>query len=195
VDIWLTDNPERHISRHPAVLGGKLGDHDTFVVNFLLPFGNFVAYFGIPPMDKFPSKLGNVWTKFINGDQQYRDARLKLLPLVIDGPWIVKAAVPGTSPAFLGKVIPLQYYFQSPSQDKKGVYEVDAIITASRIAKGILSVVKGHTKMLTMAFAFIIEAAEEAELPETVLCTFQMHSIHLEDCPQLPECNLDEMTV
>lgn len=195
VDIWLTDNPERHISRHPAVLGGKLGDHDTFVVNFLLPFGNFVAYFGIPPMDKFPSKLGNVWTKFINGDQQYRDARLKLLPLVIDGPWIVKAAVPGTSPALLGKVIPLQYYFQSPSQDKKGVYEVDAIITASRIAKGILSVVKGHTKMLTMAFAFIIEAAEEAELPETVLCTFQMHSIHLEDCPQLPECNLDEMTV
>jgi hypothetical protein len=117
------------------------------------------------------------------------------LPLVIDGPWIVKAAVPGTSPALLGKVIPLQYYFQSPSQDQKGVYEVDAIITASRIAKGILSVVKGHTKMLTMAFAFIIEAAEEAELPETVLCTFQMHSIHLEDCPQLPECNLDEMTV
>ena len=195
VDVWLTDNPERHISRHPAVLGGKLGDQDTFVVNFLLPFGNFVAYFGIPPMDKLPSKLGNVWTKFLNGDQQYRDARLKLLPLVIDGPWIVKAAVPGTSPALLGKVIPLQYYFRSPSQDKKGVYEVDAIITASRIAKGILSVVKGHTKMLTMAFAFIIEAAEETELPETVLCTFQMHSIHLEDCPQLPELNLDEITV
>jgi hypothetical protein len=44
-----------------------------------------------------------------------------------------------------------------------------------------------------MAFAFIIEAAEEEELPETVLCTFQMHSIDLEDCPQLPECNLDEI--
>ena len=194
VDIWLTDNPERHISRHPSVLGGKLGEDDTFVVNFLLPFGNFVAYFGIPPIDKFPSKLGNVWTKFLEGDQQYRDARLKLLPVVVDGPWIVRAAVgPGTSPALLGKVIPLQYYFRSPSEVKKGVYEVDVIITASRIAKGILNVVKGHTKMLTMAFAFIIEAAEEEELPETVLCTFQMHSIHLEDCPPLPEYNLDEI--
>jgi hypothetical protein len=194
VDIWLTDNPERHISRHPSVLGGNLGERDTFVVNFLLPFGNFVAYFAIPPIDKFPSKLGNVWTKFLDGDQQYRDARLKLLPVVVDGPWIVRAAVgPGTSPALLGKVIPLQYYFRSPSEDKKGVYEVDVIITASRIAKGILNVVKGQSNMLTMAFAFIIEAAEEEELPETVLCTFQMHSIHLEDCPPLPECNLDEI--
>jgi hypothetical protein len=164
------------------------------VVNFLLPFENFVAYFGIPPLHSFPPKLAHVWTKFLQGDQQYRDARLKLLPVVVDSPWIVRTAVgPGTSPALLGKVIPLQYYFRAPTETQKGVYEVDVIITASHIAKGILSVVKGHTKMLTMAFAFIIEAAEEEELPETVLCTFQMHSIHLEDCPRLPECNLDEI--
>jgi hypothetical protein len=195
VDIWLTDNPERHIARHPKVLGGKLGETDTFCVNFLLPFGNLVAYFAIPSLESFPSRqLAHVWTKFLKGDQQYRDARLKLLPVVVDGPWIVRTAVgAGNSPALLGKVIPLQYYFQSPTDTQKGVYEVDVIITASRIAKGILNVVKGHTKMLTMAFAFIIEAAEEEELPETVLCTFQLHSIHLEDCPRLPECNLDDI--
>jgi hypothetical protein len=194
VDIWLTDNPERHIARHPGVLGGRLGDADTFVVNFLLPFGNFVAYFAIPSLESFPPRLAHVWTKFLKGDQQYRDARLKLLPVVVDGPWIVRTAVgAGNSPALLGKVIPLQYYFKCPIDTQKGVYEVDVIITASRIAKGILNVVKGHTKMLTMAFAFIIEAAEEEELPETVLCTFQMHSIHLEDCPRLPECNLDDI--
>ena len=194
VDIWLTDNPERHIARHPAVLGGKLQEEDTFLVNFLLPFGNLVAYFGIPPLDQFPPKLARVWTKFLRGDQQYRDARLKLLPVVVEGPWIVKAAVgPGTSPALLGKVIPLQYYFRSPTLTEKGVYEVDVIITASSIAKGILSVVKGHTKSLSIAFGFIIEAAEEEELPETVLCNFQLHALHLEDCPQLPKCNLDQV--
>jgi len=194
VDFWLTDNPERHIARHPSVLGGKLGEVDTFVVNFLLPFGNFVSYFAIPPLEKFPPNLAQVWSKFLAGDQQYRDARLKLLPVVVDGPWIVKKAVgSGTSPALLGKVIPLQYYFRSPDEHKKGIYEVDVIVSASRIGNGILSVVKGHTNTLTIAFAFIIEAAEEEELPETALCTFQMHSIHLEDCPQLPECNLDEL--
>ena len=41
VDVWITDNPERHIARHPSILGGQLNDVDTFLVNFLLPFGNF----------------------------------------------------------------------------------------------------------------------------------------------------------
>lgn len=187
VDVWMTDNPERNIARHPAMLGGALGKEDTFLVNFLLPFCNFVAYFSIPPKEKFPAKLYDVWTKFRQGDQQYRDARLKLLPVVSEGPWIVKAAVgPGKSPALLGKVIPLQYFFREPTCTQKGVYEVDVIITASSIAKGILSVVKGHTQSVSIAFAFIIEGTTEEELPETVLCSFQMHSLHLEECPELP---------
>ena len=172
--------------------GGKLGDEDTFLVNFLLPFANLVAYFSIPPLEQFPPKLRNAWTRFRQGDQEYRDARLKLLPVVAEGPWIVKAAVgPGKSPALLGKVIPLQYFFRDATPERKGVYEVDVIITASTIAKGILSVVKGHTKSVSIAFAFIIEGTREDELPENVLCCFQMHTLHLEDCPLLPPCRLD----
>eukprot|EP00535_Pseudo-nitzschia_heimii_P008340 CAMPEP_0197190034 /NCGR_PEP_ID=MMETSP1423-20130617/20874_1 /TAXON_ID=476441 /ORGANISM="Pseudo-nitzschia heimii, Strain UNC1101" /LENGTH=867 /DNA_ID=CAMNT_0042642313 /DNA_START=103 /DNA_END=2703 /DNA_ORIENTATION=+ len=191
VDLWLTDNPERHIARHPSVLDGKLNEEDTFLVNFLLPFGNFVSYFSIPHISQFPNKeVANVWSNFVAGDQQYRDARLKLLPVVIDGPWIVKAAVGnGKSPALLGKVIPLQYYFRQSKGAEKGIYEVDVIITASSIAKGILSVVKGHAQSLSIAFALIIEASTKEELPETVLCSFQIHALNLDDCPHLPEKN------
>ena len=71
------------------------------------------------------------------------------------------------------------------------MYEVDVLVTASRIARGILNVVKGHTKSLTIAFAFIIEASEESQLPENVLCAFVCHQIHLEDCPHLPDCYPD----
>lgn len=173
------------------MLGGKLGEEDTFVVNFLLPFGNFVTYFSIPPINKMPKNVAKVWTQFINGNQQDRDARLKLLPQVINGPWIVKKAI-GHGPALLGQTIPLQYYFTHPTDKKKGVYEVDVIITASRLAKGILNVVKSHTKRLTIAFAFIIEGAQESELPETVLCSCQIHSLHLELCPSLPKYFLDD---
>ena len=193
VEVCRTEKPERHISPHPAVLGGRLGDEDTSVVNFLLPFANFVSYFTIPPLDTFPPIVARVWTGFLRGDQQYRDARLKLLPVVEDGPWIVRKAVgAGSTPALLGKVIPLQYYFTPPTEEKKGTYEVDVIISASRIATAILNVVKGHTKSLTIGFAFIIEAATEEELPETVLCSFQLHALHLEDCPELPDCHLDD---
>lgn len=194
VDMWMTDSPQRNIARHPSVLGGRLAEEDTFLVNFLLPFGNLVAYFSIPPLSMFPPKLQGVWDRFCRGDQEYRDARLKLLPVVVDGPWIVKAAVgPGKSPALLGKVIPLQYFFRDPDLVRKGVYEVDVIITASSIAKGILSVVRGHTKSVSIAFAFIIEGVSEEELPESVLCCFQMHSLHLENCPILPNSNLDDI--
>ena len=86
----------------------------------------------------------------------------------------------------LGKVIPLQYFFREPSGQDKAAYEVDVIITASTVARSILSVVKGSASSVSIAFAFIIEAAEQEELPETVLCSFQIHSICLDDCPLLP---------
>ena len=76
----------RHIARHPSVEHNLQGGSDKLVVNFLLPFANFVAYFDIPPLSEFPSKVGSVWSKFLQGDQQYRDARLKLLPVVMEGP-------------------------------------------------------------------------------------------------------------
>jgi hypothetical protein len=193
IDMWLTNTPERHIARHPSVLGGKLGEEDTFVVNFLLPFGNFVAYFSVPPISEMPKNVATVWTKFKNGNQQDRDARLKLLPVVMDGPWIVKKAV-GNGPALLGQAIPLQYFFTEPTDKRKGIYEVDVIITASKIARGILSVVKSHTKRLSIAFGFIIEGAEEAELPETVLCACQINSLHLELCPSLPKYFLEDVS-
>ena len=186
-DMWLTDNPERNISRLPCVLGKKLREKDTFLVNFLLPFGNFVMYFSVDE-EAMPNNARDVWNKFKNGDQLYRDARLKLLPLVIEGPWIVKKAVgPGKAPALLSQSIPLQYYFKPATADMKAVYEVDVIITASRIAKGILNVVKSHTKKLTIALSIIIEATNEQELPEIVLCSTQLHNLNLEHCPQLPK--------
>jgi hypothetical protein len=118
-----------------------LAEEDTFLVNFLLPFGNFVSYFCIPPLEDFPNpQVAEVWTKFLQGDQQYRNAHLKLLSLVVDSPWIVKVAVGnGTAPALLRKVIPLQNFFResSPDGNKKGVYQVDVITTASSIVKGI----------------------------------------------------------
>eukprot|EP00986_Skeletonema_menzelii_P019001 scaffold27050_cov137-Skeletonema_menzelii.AAC.3 len=193
VDIWITDNAERNIAKHPSVLGGKLDEEDTFIVNFLLPFANFVAYFTVPPLDQMPPHVARVWSKFVKGDQQHRDRKLKMLPIVMDGPWIVQKAVgPGTAPAMLGRDLPLQYYFSEPTATKKGVYEVDIHVASSRIARGILNVVKGHIKTLSLAFAFIIEASEEADLPEQVLATFQVHSLHLEDCPNLPDIVRDE---
>ena len=92
------NNDDFKLSGRDPVLGGKLSEEDSFVVNFLLPFANFCAYFSVPPIDTMPPNIAAVWRRFVNGDQQYRDSKLKLLPVVVDGPWIVKKAVgPGTA--------------------------------------------------------------------------------------------------
>jgi hypothetical protein len=194
VDIYLTDNPERNIARHDFVFGGNAPQEDVLVVNFLLPFANFIAIFRVPPLTDLAPYVAGLWTRFVQGDQQYRDSRLKLLSTVVEGPWIVKKAVGhGSAPALLGKVIPLQYFFSNETPTRNYArYEIDIIITASRIANGILNVVKGHTKNMSIAFAFIIEGVTAEELPETVLCSFQLNSVHLEKCPQLPDHDIME---
>lgn len=175
-------------------------EEDTLVINFLLPFCNFVAYFQMNDDGEDDSKeqkvVREVWRKFVKGDQQYRDARLKMLPLVIDGPWIVRKAVgPGNAPAVLSKVLPLQYYLtpnhlNSPN-NTSSIFEIDVIISASRMANAILNVVKGRTKDLTIAFAFIIEGVCEEELPEGIICSFTMHELDLDKCPSLPKWSGD----
>lgn len=134
--VWLSDNAERNIARHPHILNGRLGDEETLLINFCLPFGNLCAYFRVPSLEGLPHNVTNAWKAFLAGDQEHRDSRLKMLTVITDGgPWIVQKAVgPGTSPALLGKAIPLQYFFSKPLSEKKGVYEVDVIITASRVA-------------------------------------------------------------
>lgn len=189
VDLWLNsdDMACRHIARHPAVLGGNLGAENTFLVNFLLPFGNLVAYFKIPEETKMKPPVRKVWRRFIDGDQAFRDSQLKLLPVLQEGPWIVQKAVgPGHSPALLGKVVPCQYYFCTDCSTSKSMYEVDVHISYSRVASAILNVVRGHTKGLRIAFAFILEGKEEDELPETVLCAFALNKLEIELCQPLP---------
>ena len=82
----MTDNAMSHIARHPCILGGRLSEQKTFIVNFLMPWGNLVSYYKMP--EAIGGGVGKVWDKFVKGDQKYRDARLKILPVVVEGPWI-----------------------------------------------------------------------------------------------------------
>lgn len=190
VDLWLRDQgPRPAIFEHPAALGGRLPSvqEDLVVINFLLPFGNLAAYCSAPPSSGLPPHAARVWSRFRDGDDRHRDARLKLLPVVVDGPWVVRRAVgPGTAPAVLGRVVPLVYH------DRPKVFGIDVNVSSSRIARTILNVVRRHTESLTIAFALFAEAVEEEELPETVLCSFQLHEINVDRCPTLPDDDNDE---
>ena len=184
VDLWLTDNAMQDIKRHPAVLGGRLNDKPTLIVNFLMPWGNLVSYFEIKK-SSMPAGTVTVWDKFVAGDQKFRDARLKLLPVVVEGPWVCRKAIGGgNAPAVIGKALPVHYF--NDTDGATGHFEADLDVCASSVARGILSIVKNHTKSITIDLVFILEAQASSELPEQVLGAYRLHSLDPSRCNILP---------
>ena len=149
---------------------------------------SLVSYFQIPEEEEFKTKhpgLQKLWAKFVNGDQTYRDKRLKLLPVVVEGPWICQRAIgAGNAPAVIGKALPVQYYHEPGKY-----FELDLCVMASSVARGILSIVKSHTKSITIDLAFIIEGNGVEELPENVLSAFRLHSLDPDKAQMLPKHN------
>lgn len=72
VDLFLTDNAMHNIGRHPAIMGGKLKEKSSFVINFLLPWGNLVAAWEIPDVNSDEKGFGKAWKHFMNGSQKER---------------------------------------------------------------------------------------------------------------------------
>ena len=113
----------------PGVLGGDLRRLPTFIINFRLPWGILLFYFEIPerflPFLKaghdpdfdestLPSlddmtSTDRCVARFLQGSQDHKNSTLKILPSVVEGPWIVKSVV-GSKPAIIGKSNNIRFY-------------------------------------------------------------------------------------
>jgi len=116
--------------------------------------------------------------RFLLADDNTRNKTLKLVPVVVDGPWIVRRVV-GGKPAIVGNKIPVQYvYGGTESCDGGREYlEADMDVVSSVAGRGILNVVQKHTENLTLDLGFVIEAKNDDELPEQMLGSFRFHGI------------------
>jgi hypothetical protein len=154
-----------------------------FMVQFQVPGSPplcFIAYFlARPGSIEGPSPFAELFSDFIEGDEQYRDTHFKLIPRVVKGSYIVKTTV-GQTPAILGTKL-----VQSYRQGTKW-FEVIVDVGSSSVAGGVLSVVKGYVKTITVDLAFLIEPHKDNELPEAVLGAMQFHSLDLGMAVPLP---------
>lgn len=128
--------------------------------------------------------------RFLMGDDAYKNAKLKIIPVVIAGPWVVKQVV-GGKPAIIGKQLPITYIYQPPTDKNCEYLEADLDIVASAAARRILSVVRSYTQDLTLDLGFVIEGTEEDELPEQMLCACRLHGMDPFNASALPEMTLD----
>jgi len=124
----------------------------------------------------------DVFERFILGDDNYRDNRLKLIPRVVEGNWIVRRAVgAGNNAAKLAEAIKLTY-FSGPDY-----FEVDVDIVGSPFARRILSVARSATSSLVLDLAFVIEAVDRPELPERIFGAVRIHRVDPDKAPDLED--------
>uniref|UniRef100_N1QWQ4 START domain-containing protein n=1 Tax=Aegilops tauschii TaxID=37682 RepID=N1QWQ4_AEGTA len=142
-----------------AQLAAEKGMH-TFVANIQIPGSthySIVMYFVTNTMKK-----GSLLQRFFDGDDEFRNSRLKLIPAVPKGSWIVRQSV-GSTPCLLGKAVDCSY-IRTP-----GYLEVDVDIGSSAVANGVLGLVFGVVTTLVVDMAFLIQANTYEELPEQVI--------------------------
>lgn len=91
-----------------------------------------------------------------------RNTRFKIIPNVVDGPWIVRKSV-GANPAIIGKGLKTDYVIED------NLLEISVDVFSSRVAKMILGVCAGAAKVLVVEVAVLLESQTEEELPEQIL--------------------------
>lgn len=188
-----------------GVLGGHLREKPTFIINFRLPWGILLAYFeiperfipfiragheegfdasGLPSMeDMTPSD--RCVARFCQDPEAEKNKKLKIVPVVVQGPWVVKSVVTG-KPAIIGNKLPVRYHYAPADGDKQMYLEADLDIVSSSAARGILSVTRSYTQVLTIDLGFVVQGNSIDELPEQMLIGTRLHGVDPMTAPPYP---------
>ncbi|KAE8891138.1 hypothetical protein PF005_g9192 [Phytophthora fragariae] len=145
-----------------------------FVVTLIVPGTPVVAgvqYFARTG-DVPQSEANTLWQKFLESDDDFRKERLKLVPTVHDGPWLVRKSV-GAKPLIIARALETTFY-QTPAY-----LEVVVDICSDTIAKHVTALCRSHSTRLTVDVGYVIEGRDEAELPEALLGCVQYNHLDL----------------
>ncbi|KAK6947329.1 Protein ENHANCED DISEASE RESISTANCE 2, C-terminal [Dillenia turbinata] len=115
---------------------------------------------------------GSLLQRFVDGDDEFRNSRLKLIPSVPKGSWIVRQSV-GSTPCLLGKAVDCNYIRGS------NYLEIDVDIGSSTVANGVLGLVIGVITTLVVDMAFLVQANTADELPERLIGAVRVSHLEL----------------
>jgi hypothetical protein len=213
VDLFLTDNAPTNVGRNACILGGKLRNVPTFIINYRLPWGVFISYHEIPERFLPFLRRGNGYgdmtvplpstadmspgeravSNFLLSDSEEKDAIWKMVPVVVEGPWVVKRVV-GGKPAIIGSKLPISYVYQPPQPEHNFAeyFEADLDIVSSAAARNILAVVRSYTQTLTIDLGFVVQGNTKEELPEQMMLGLRLHGLDPLTAEMLPHFDNDD---
>ncbi|KAH9603311.1 hypothetical protein KSS87_007345 [Heliosperma pusillum] len=165
----------------------------VFAINLQVPgreYHSAVFYFSTDD----PIQPGSLLDRFINGDDAFRNSRLKMVNLIVKGPWLVKKAVGNYSACLLGKALTCRYH-RGPNY-----LEIDVDLSSSKIAGAMVHLALGYVTSVSIDMGFLVEAQSEEELPEKLIgavriCQMEMNSASFVDSTSTASSNLVGVSV
>ena len=210
IDVFKTESgfqPEEKIWRQPILEENGLFDVPTFVVNLLLPWANLVCYFQMPDwVKKFSdikeyeddSEDTKALKRFLLGDANYRMPRWKILPCIVDGPFIIKAIAPAKAEVQIAREerLPVTWHQYDEQVDPKtgevtrcALLEADCDLISDSAVRKILSIVKGQVPRVTIDCAMTISKPWDQEEKEPSACIglWRIDKINMDQAAIIPE--------
>ncbi|XP_011028070.1 PREDICTED: protein ENHANCED DISEASE RESISTANCE 2-like [Populus euphratica] len=170
---WFKDTKRMdHVARRQGCAAQVASQKGLFSVVFNLQVPSSTHYsmvFYFVTKELVP---GSLLQRFVDGDDEFRNSRLKLIPSVPKGSWIVRQSV-GSTPCLLGKAVDCNY-IRGPKY-----LEVDVDISSSTVANGVLGLVIGLITTLVVDMAFLVQANTTEELPERLIGAVRVSHIEL----------------
>jgi len=142
-------------------------------------FVHYHVWEGGLPIKTECEEFNSLFSRFLNGTDEYRNSRLKLIPRIVDGPFAVQAMVKN-SPVLLGTKIKHRYYHG------KNYFEIDCAVDESYISAGILKLCYRFSRNIVVDMCWVIQGENEKELPERVMCGVTLNQLDLDRIKDIP---------
>jgi len=147
-------------------------EYNTLTFHFQVcssPYHTLAVTFG---RLKTAPPLPPVVEKFLSGSSAERDESLKLIPRVVNGPWLVRQGI-GSQPCILGKQIDCSW------SGNKEALECTCHVASEIIARALVPLITGAASYLVMDLAFVVEGKTAQDLPERLLGSVRLARIDL----------------
>jgi len=159
VDAFIGENPVTHVAEKPFSWFQKNRPTSgfTFIHTILVnSIGcSVVSYHHVP--DK--SELPKLFLDFLEKGDDFRNNRLKMIPKVVRGPWIVRKSVQSV-PIIIGRKVTLTFF------QGEDYLECDMLCDSSFLASSIISFARPMAESITVQLQWTVEGSSEEELPE-----------------------------
>ncbi|KAL8166842.1 hypothetical protein V2J09_008341 [Rumex salicifolius] len=173
VDWLKSDKREDDLAGRPGSVVQKYADQGGpeffIVINIQVP-GATMYSLALYYMTNTPLEENKLLDRFVNGDAAFRNSKLKLIPYVSKGSWIVKQTV-GKKACLVGQALDIHYF------NGKNYLEVAIDVGSSSVAKGVVSLVLGYLTNLVIEMAFLVQADDADEFPECLLGTCRLNHL------------------